>query len=164
MNTNAGAKKPEWWAEVAKVIGKKGCVIFSVDGFRRNHYLYRQGVKWEHVERNMKAFIAPGGRARWDYLIFEHSEKDVERAEKLAFEWGVEKFMKKKTGRFITQSVLQKRKTHLAKNPKGADMQTLAKIKKAEHQNLALLKQKEIEKTYGGMMNYYNPAQDKNVK
>ena len=43
----------------------------------------------------MKAFIAPG-RARWDYLIFEHSEKDVERAEQPLKEWGVERFMKKK--------------------------------------------------------------------
>ena len=32
MNTNAGAKKPEWWEELAKVFGKKGNVIFSVDG------------------------------------------------------------------------------------------------------------------------------------
>ena len=36
------------------------------------------------------------------FNIPEHSEKDVDRAEQLAKEWGVEKFMKKKTGRFIT--------------------------------------------------------------
>ena len=56
---------------------------------------------WENVERNMKAFINAGGRARWDYLIFEHSEKDVERAEQYAKEWG-RKVHQKKTGRFVT--------------------------------------------------------------
>ena len=157
MNTNAGARDVQWWADVAKVIGKNGCVIFSVDGLEETNHLYRQGVKWEYVERNMKAFIAAGGRARWDYLIFEHSECDVERAEQLAKEWGVERFMKKKTGRFVRADSTAKQ-THQAKNRKGADMQKLAKPKKAEHQNLALLKQEEIEKTYGSMMDYYNQA------
>ena len=99
MNTNAGARDTAWWTELAEVIGRKGAVIFSVDGLEKTNHLYRQNVRWDFVERNMKAFIAAGGRARWDYIIFEHSECDVERAEKLAEEWGVEKFMKKKTGR-----------------------------------------------------------------
>lgn len=157
MNTNAGARDVRWWTALAKVIGKNGCVIFSVDGLEKTNHLYRQNVKWEFVERNMKAFIAAGGRARWDYLIFEHSECDVDRAEQLAKEWGVEKFMKKKTGRFITVDSIAK-ETHQAKNRKGANTTTLAKPKKAEYQNLALLKQKEIEKTYGSMMDYYNQA------
>jgi MoaA/NifB/PqqE/SkfB family radical SAM enzyme len=67
MNTNAGARDAEWWADVAKAIGKMGCVIFSVDGLENTNHLYRQNVRWEFVERNMKAFINAGGRARWDY-------------------------------------------------------------------------------------------------
>jgi hypothetical protein len=106
----------------------------------------------------MKAFIAAGGRARWDYLIFEHSECDVERAEQLAKEWGVERFMKKKTGRFIKSSDSSAKTSHQSVNRKGKETQKLAKPKKAEHQNLALVKQKEIEKTYGSMMDYYNKA------
>lgn len=158
MNTNAGAKKPEWWEELAKVIGRKGAVIFSVDGLENTNHLYRQNVRWEFVERNMKAFIGAGGRARWDYLIFEHSECDVERAEQLAKEWGVEKFMKKKTGRFISSITNKSKESHQAQNRKGKETTNLAKPQKKEYQNLALLKQKEIEKTYGSMMDYYNQA------
>lgn len=157
MNTNAGAKTTEWWTELAGVIGRKGAVIFSVDGLEDTNHLYRQGVKWEHVERNMRAFIDAGGRARWDYLIFEHSECDVERAEELAKEWGVEKFIKKKTGRFITTKS-EAKETHQAQNRKGQETTVLAKPKNAEYQNIALLKQAEIEKTYGSMMDYYNKA------
>lgn len=160
MNTNAGARSAEWWRELARVFGRNGAVIFSVDGLENTNHLYRQGVHWEAVERNMRAFIDAGGRARWDYLIFEHSEPDVERAEKLAAEWGVEKFIKKKTGRFITTKS-EAKQTHQAQNRKGAETTTLAKPKSAEYQNLALLKQKEIEKTYGSMMDYYNKAQIK---
>ena len=50
---------------------------FSVDGLEETNHLYRQGVKWEHVERNMKAFINAGGRARWDYLIFQNIAKKM---------------------------------------------------------------------------------------
>ena len=72
MNTNGGAKSAEWWKDLAQVINKKGAVIFSVDGLRDTNHLYRQGVNWDNVERNMQAFINAGGRARWDFLIFEH--------------------------------------------------------------------------------------------
>jgi len=157
MNTMAGAKSPEWWAELAKVIGRNGAVIFSVDGLENTNHLYRQNVVWANVERNMKAFINAGGRARWDYLIFEHNECDVDRAEKLAKEWGCEKFIKKKTGRFVTTTTAAK-ETHQAKDRKGNEKQKLAKPKDKKYQNMALLKQKEIEKTYGSMMDYYNKA------
>lgn len=158
MNTNAGARDTEWWTELAQVIGRKGAVIFSVDGLENTNHLYRQNVRWEFVERNMKAFIAAGGRARWDYIIFEHSECDVERAEQLAKEWGCEKFMKKKTGRFFSSAKNKGKESHQAVNRKGAETTTLAKPKKLEHQNLALAKEAELQKTYGSMMDYYNQA------
>jgi MoaA/NifB/PqqE/SkfB family radical SAM enzyme len=157
MNTNAGARSAEWWRDLAKTIGRMGTVIFSVDGLEETNHLYRQGVHWDIVERNMRAFIEAGGRARWDYLIFEHSEKDVERAERLAAEWGFEKFTKKKTGRFITTKSEAKEK-HQAVNRKGATTTALAKPKKAEYQNRALVAQKQIEKKHGDMRSYYDKA------
>ena len=161
MNTNAGAKNEEWWRDLATCLGRMGAVIFSVDGLSNTNHIYRQGVVWRNVERNMKAFIAAGGRARWDFLIFEHNQHQVEEAEALANEWGCEKFMKKKTGRFISSATNKSKETHQATNRKGKNVYEstkLAKPKKAEYQNTALLKQKEIEKTYGSMMDYYNKA------
>lgn len=155
MNTNAGAKDAAWWQELAQVFGRNGAVIFSVDGLEDTNHLYRQNVVWANVERNMRAFIAAGGRARWDYIIFGHNEHQVEQAEQLAMEWGVEKFQKKKSGRFFTAKS-ETKDVHQARNRKGEQTQAIAKPSKIEHQNLALLKQKEIEKTYGSMTDYYN--------
>jgi len=155
MNTNAGAKDEAWWADLARTIGRHGAVIFSVDGLSDTNHLYRQNVKWDNVERNMKAFISAGGRARWDFIIFGHNEHQVEEAKALAAEWGVEKFQLKKSGRFFTASNKGKDK-HQAQNRKGQQTQLIEKPKKLDHQNLALLKQKEIEKTYGSMTEYYN--------
>jgi len=155
MNTNAGAKNEEWWRQLAEVFGRMGTVIFSVDGLHDTNHLYRQGVVWDNVERNMRAFIEAGGRARWDFIIFGHNEHQVEQAQKLADEWGVERFQKKKSARFFTANSKAKDK-HQAQNRKGQETQLLQKPQKLDNQNLALLKQKEIEKTYGSMSDYYN--------
>jgi len=155
MNTNGGAKDVEWWSELAQVFGNKGTVIFSVDGLSDTNHLYRQNVVWENVQRNMKTFIGAGGRARWDYIIFQHNEHQIDTAEQLAKEWGFEKFIKKKTGRFITANSISKDK-HQAKNRKGKSTTVIAKPSNKENQNIALLKQAEIEKSYGSMRDYYD--------
>jgi len=154
MNTNGGAKNEEWWRQLAEVFGRMGAVIFSVDGLRDTNHLYRQGVVWDNVERNMKAFIDAGGRARWDYLIFEHNQHQVEEAEALANEWGCEKFMKKKTGRFITQDS-KKKESHQAVDRKGKETTELKKPDE-KYQNKALTKQDKIIEKYGSMDAYYN--------
>ena len=144
MNTNAGAKSADWWTKLAHVFGRMGAVIFSVDGLRDTNHIYRQGVVWDNVERNMQAFIAAGGRARWDFLIFEHNQHQVEEAEALANAWGCEKFMKKKTGRFITQDS-KKKESHQAVDKKG---KVAAELKKPDikYQNNALKTQEKVEK------------------
>ena len=74
MNTNAGARDEKWWKELAKIFARNGAVIFSVDGLRSTNHIYRQGVIWDKVERSMDAFCSAGGRARWDFFIFEHNQ------------------------------------------------------------------------------------------
>lgn len=156
MNTNAGAKSAEWWKKLANVYGRMGAVIFSVDGLKDTNHLYRQNVVWANVERSMKAFIAAGGRARWDFLIFEHNQHQVEEAEELSKQMGFERFVAKKTGRFMTTAT-EKKESHQAVNKKGEDT---AKLKKpdAKYQNSALKKQDVIIDKYGSMDAYYDAA------
>ena len=157
MNTNAGAKNVEWWQELAQVLGRMGAVIFSVDGLSDTNHLYRQGVVWDNVERNMRAFIDAGGRARWDFLIFEHNQHQVEEAEALANAWGCEKFMKKKTGRFVT-SKSEKKESHQAVNRKG---EKTAELKKPDqkYQNEALKQYDKVKEKHGSMDEYYDRAE-----
>ena len=156
MNTNAGAKNTIWWHALAKTIGSNGAVIFSVDGLKDTNHIYRQGVSWTNVERNMKAFIKAGGRARWDFLIFEHNQHQVEEAEALASKWGFEKFVAKKTGRFVTSKVEPKDK-HQAVDRKGNETTELKKPDE-KYQNAALKKQDVIINKYGTMDAYYDAA------
>ena len=154
MNTNAGARDEAWWGELAKVFGRMGAVIFSVDGLSDTNHLYRQGVVWNNVERSMRTFIDAGGRARWDFLIFEHNQHQVEEAKSLSEEWGCEKFIAKKTGRFVTTTT-EKKDSHQAVDRKG---NKTAELKKPveQYQNSALKKQDTLLEKYGTMDSYYD--------
>jgi MoaA/NifB/PqqE/SkfB family radical SAM enzyme len=154
MNTNAGARDESWWTELAHVFGRMGAVIFSVDGLRDTNHIYRQGVVWDNVYRSMKSFIDAGGRARWDFLVFEHNQHQIDEAEELSQTMGFEKFMIKKTGRFITRKG-EKKESHQAVSRKG---NTTVEIKKPDKkfQNSALTKQDKIIEKYGSMDQYYD--------
>lgn len=154
MNTNGGARTVDWWRNLAKVFGRMGAVIFSVDGLKDTNHIYRQGVNWDLIEKNMKAFIQAGGRARWDFLIFEHNQHQVTEAEKISKEWGFERFIAKKTGRFITADS-KKKDTHQAVNRKGEKTSDIKKPEK-KYQNAALSKHDTIVGKYGSMDNYYD--------
>ena len=154
MHTNGGAKKPEWWKDLAKVIGKNGDVTFSVDGLEDTNHLYRQNVNWKLVDQSMKAYIEGGGKVRWDYLIFDHNQHQVEEAEQYAKSIGVHKFQAKKTGRFIT-TTSQAKQSHQAVNRKGKETQELKKPDD-KFVNKALKKQDSLLDKYGSMDAYYD--------
>ena len=156
MNTNAGAKDEAWWRELAQVFGRMGAVIFSVDGLHDTNHIYRQGVVWKNVQRNALAFIDAGGRARWDYLIFEHNQHQVEQARTIAHEYGFEKFVAKKTGRFLT-ATSQKKEQHQAVNRKG---EKTAELKKPDekYQNAAIKQYDKVKEKHGTIDAYYDNA------
>jgi len=154
MNTNAGARDEAWWQELANTFGRLGSVIFSVDGLGDTNGIYRQGVSWDTVERSMRSFISAGGRARWDFLIFEHNQHQVEEAELLSKEMGFEKFVAKKTGRFIT-TTSEKKEQHQAVDRKG---NKTAELKKPDekYQNAALKQYDAVKQKHGSMDAYYD--------
>lgn len=153
MNTNGGARNTKWWSDLAAIFGDNGYVIFSVDGLKDTNHIYRQHVNWGIVENSMKAFIVAGGKARWDFLIFDHNQHQVEEAERLSKEWGFEKFIPKKTGRFVTSST-QPKEEHKVQSKNNTEIT----LKKPEEKwiNPALKKQNSIIEHYGSMDKYYD--------
>ena len=97
MNTNGGAKKPEWWAELASIVNH---VTFSIDGLEDTNHVYRKGVLWYNIMNNVKGFIEAGGKAKWDYVVFEHNEHQIQLAERLSEELGFVEFRPKTTNRY----------------------------------------------------------------
>jgi MoaA/NifB/PqqE/SkfB family radical SAM enzyme len=98
--TNAGARNSSWWEELARLIGKNGYVIFSVDGLEDTNHIYRRNIKWDIVLNSMKSFIGAKGIAQWDFLIFEHNEHQLKEASALSKELGFDNIRFKRSARF----------------------------------------------------------------
>jgi MoaA/NifB/PqqE/SkfB family radical SAM enzyme len=147
MHTNGSAKKPDWWTQLAKIIGRKGYVIFGLDGLEDTNHLYRQNTVWSKIMENAQAFIDAGGRARWDYIVFAHNEHQVEEAEELSKKMGFEKFQIKKSARFFSTSRGMTKEMHQAANRKGMETTLLQAPKNPKYRNSVLDKLGEIAKT-----------------
>jgi MoaA/NifB/PqqE/SkfB family radical SAM enzyme len=96
MNTNGGIQGTYWWTNLAKLLDKPAdYVVFSIDGLENTNHIYRKNVSWDRVMRNAESFIAAGGNAQWDMLIYEHNEHQVDACEQLARDMGFKWFRAK---------------------------------------------------------------------
>lgn len=146
FHTNASAKTPEWWSRLPAAMGKNHYVVFSVDGLEDTNHLYRQGTVWKKIMENAAAFIAAGGRARWDFIVFGHNEHQVEEARALSESMGFEKFNVKKSNRFFSNTRGSVKTEHQAGNRKGAATTLISMPKNPEYQNAAIQQLADLSK------------------
>lgn len=113
MNTNGGLQSPYWWTDLGNVLHKPAdYVVFSIDGLEDTNHIYRKNVSWDRVMKNAKAFIAAGGNAQWDMLVYEHNQHQVEACEQLARDLGFKWFRTKVSKRPNTVDWLKPPKEH----------------------------------------------------
>lgn len=96
ISTNGGYNNAEWWTELGKL--ENVAVDFCIDGHEKTNHLYRVNVKWDILMRNLKAFIAAGGEAKWIFIPFDHNEHEFELAKATAKELGIP-FVKRNSAR-----------------------------------------------------------------
>lgn len=107
VHTNGSLRKPEWWYELGKIIGKRGYVMFGIDGLADTHSIYRINTSYEKVIENAKAFIAGGGRAIWQFIVFKHNQHQLEECRSLSQELGFDDFTVLGSNRFQDETSIQ---------------------------------------------------------
>jgi sulfatase maturation enzyme AslB (radical SAM superfamily) len=96
MNTNGALQNRDWWKTLATILNQpKDYVVFSIDGLEDTNHIYRQHVSWKNLIANVKTFIAAGGAAHWDMLVYRHNEHQVELCEQYAKQLGFKWFRTK---------------------------------------------------------------------
>ena len=156
LTTNGGARDTAFWEGMAKVVDR---VVFSVDGLEDTNHLYRQGVSWNKVEENMETFCDAGGNAEWHFLVFAYNEHQVEEARGWADMIGVNKFLVKKSGRYISTVSLNLRPEHQAVDRHGNETQLLAFPKDPKYQNKSKGDYNDVVDRFGSMDNYLDVAE-----
>lgn len=107
FHTNGGVHDPEYWGEVARIMNGYGQIDFGIDGLEDTLHFYRKNVKYSKVIENATAFIRAGGRAQWNFIVFNHNEHQVERVKQLGNELGFFNVLIRKTGRFLNHRTME---------------------------------------------------------
>ena len=159
IHTNGGARSVEFWQGLGPLLPQgKGYVRFGIDGLEDTNHIYRRGVRWNTLMRNVEAFIGAGGNAEWDYLVFRHNENQVEQARKIAEDLGFTLFNLKKTGRFLDSKKMEYIKSTPVKDRNGNVVDRLARPVNPAYQNQALGALTELQNRYGSMDRYLDEA------
>lgn len=102
VSTNGGMRDTTFWTAMGNFFKLNQTsysgVVFGVDGLEDTNHIYRRGVVWEKLIRNMRAYSATGATARWDWLLFDHNKHQIEEARKLAKELNFELTFKNPMG------------------------------------------------------------------
>ena len=96
MNTNGALQTTFWWHGLAAIMNQPNdYCVFSIDGLEDSNHVYRKNVNWEKLMANAQAFIANGGNAHWDMLVYKHNQHQVDACEQLARDTGFKWFRAK---------------------------------------------------------------------
>jgi hypothetical protein len=103
MNTNGAVQSTFFWHALGGLFNQpKDYCVFSIDGLEDTNQIYRRNVSWDKLMSNAQAFIAAGGSAHWDMLVYKHNQHQVDACEQLARDMGFKWFRAKVSKRGFT--------------------------------------------------------------
>jgi sulfatase maturation enzyme AslB (radical SAM superfamily) len=96
MNSNGALQTTFWWHSLGQILSRQqDYCVFSIDGLEDTNTTYRKNVSWPKLMANVKAYIAAGGNAHWDMLVYRHNQHQVDACEALARDMGFKWFRTK---------------------------------------------------------------------
>jgi len=90
--TNGSLRTTQWWEKLAKIMPPSHKVTWGIDGSDELSEVYREGSNFKKVQQNYRAFIGAGGKANWQFIVFEHNEHQLEVAKQMATNEGFKEF------------------------------------------------------------------------
>lgn len=101
IHSNGGLRPMRWWSELGTVLSREtDYCYFGIDGLSDTNHIYRVNTDFAKIMRNATAFIKAGGKAHWEYLVFEHNEHQIEEAREMSHALGFTGFRTKVSRRF----------------------------------------------------------------
>ena len=161
FHSNGGVHDPAWWAEVAAIMAGYGQIDFGIDGLEDTLHLYRKNVKYKKVIENAKAFIAAGGRAQWNFIVFEHNEHQVNQVEKLGKDLGFFNVLIRKTGRFFNHSTIEEMPTWSVCSKDNKVEYTIAPPINPLYKNSSMMFLPDLKKEYANIKDYFDTTEIK---
>tara|TARA_B100001057_G_scaffold53610_5_gene47622 strand:+ start:11129 stop:12172 length:1044 start_codon:yes stop_codon:yes gene_type:complete len=113
ISTNGGTRDVAFWHKLGRISKKKGklTVVFGIDGLEDTNHLYRRNVKWEILQRNFRAYIAAGGDAVWQFIVFSHNKHQLDDVKERLDREGFSKLMLIHSDREVVDEIDNERDT-----------------------------------------------------
>lgn len=154
VHTNGGVHDVEYWKSVAEIMADHGQIDFGIDGLADTLQLYRQNVDFDRVIANAKAFIAAGGRAQWNFIVFEHNEHQVAAVIDLGRSLGFFNVLVRNTGRFFNHATLEEMPEWPVKRRRQDHVLRPPRQRKYRNRSMRLLP--TLKKDYENMQDYFD--------
>lgn len=159
LHTNGGVHDAGWWRELASILGTQGRVDFGIDGIGDTLSVYRRNVRYDSVIRNAQAFIDAGGRAQWNFIVFEHNQHEIDAARQLSADMGFEDILFRSTGRFWNQRDMLPITEWPIKDCKDNTVKVLRPTTLKQYQNRSVRGANDIAQDADAWREYFNSTE-----
>jgi MoaA/NifB/PqqE/SkfB family radical SAM enzyme len=157
IHTNGGVHDPEYWSEIAKIMAGYGQIDFGIDGLEDTLHLYRKNVKYSKVIQNARAFISAGGRAQWNFIVFQHNQHQVKQVKTLAQEMNFFNVLIRKTGRFFNHATVEE----MSSWPVAGTDFVLEPPSDPVYRNNSMMFLPDLKKQYPNIKDYFDTTEIK---
>lgn len=155
LHTNGGVHNTEYWQEMAEIIGGYGQVDFNIDGLDTTNWLYRKNTDFNKIIANATAYINAGGRAVWNFIVFEHNQDQVEQARELSKKIGFQDFKSRATGRFLNHKTMDTFNEWPVQTKSGQVEYVLTPTTLDKYKNRSIEILPNLKKQYPDMQEYF---------
>jgi len=159
IHTNGGVHNSDYWQEIAKIMAGYGQIDFGIDGLDDTLHLYRRNVKYNKVMENAQAFISAGGRAQWNFIVFEHNQHQVEKVQQLGHDMGFFNVLIRKTGRFFNHTTVSEMSSWPVYGKNNTVEYTISPPSKEQWRNPSVMFLPDLKKQYKNLNEYFNTTE-----
>jgi hypothetical protein len=140
---------------MAEIIGGYGQVDFNIDGLDTTNWLYRKNTDFNKIIANATAYINAGGRAVWNFIVFEHNQDQVEQARELSKKIGFQDFKSRATGRFLNHKTMDTFNEWPVQTKSGQVEYVLTPTTLDKYKNQSIEILPDLKKQYPDMKEYF---------
>ena len=112
ITTNGSGKPAKWWDALNKILRSTDRIKFSIDGLPHNFMQYRINADWTSVKTGIDACVSGPARTTWRFIPFAYNENDIDAAQQLSKELGVDRFVVDLSSRWIENDPLRPSQVH----------------------------------------------------
>ena len=155
IHTNGSAHNTDYWQSLAEIINGYGQIDFNIDGLKDTNHLYRRNTDFDKIINNATAFINAGGRAVWNYIVFEHNQHQVKEAQQLSDSLGFREFKYRFTGRFLNHQTMEEFTQWPVQSKTGVTEYVLRPTNLQEYKNKSIIALPNLKKQYPNLKEYF---------